>query len=643
MTKIKLQSIAINNFKGIRFLKLNFLGKDSTIQGANGSGKTTIYKAYYWCLTGKTLEPNETVQTLDENNEPIHKIETSVEMTLLIDDSYEVVLKRTLTEKWKAKGMPNETFDGTEQKQFFNEVPFNKKEFEAKLNSICDLEKWILLSNINTFMLLKADDRRKMLISMAGEVDEQELMKPYPAVMKAVNVEKKNIEELQKQVLSTKKRSNDELKTIPSQIDAQDRLKVNEDFEAKKTEKNVVEQQIADIDKLLEGSSEELESAKKHREEIQSITAKIAEAEKSWRINYDKEREEATIALSNAQSEYDSALKSKETIIAEQVKKATNIKNLEEEFDKKKAEWGKVNLTTYTAETLTACPVCGHVFTEEEKIAKGNAAIEHFNAEKSEKLKTLLNEAGLIKQQITALTGSYNEGKQIILPQAETLLASKQTALDEKKKLLEVIKGKKIEDDSNILKLKKELSAIESEVLTLSDNGDKQSLRDKKKKLTEVKDTLTKIISGEETNRRIEEEKEKLNKRAEELAQIVADCDNTLYQIMEYKKAKINAIESKINSFFQIAQWKFFKKNITDDSYNEVCDCLHNGVDYNSTNAADKINLGVDIVASIGKAYGIEAPVFVDNSESIADILKIQNQLIALKHIPYSELKLETV
>lgn len=640
MTKIKLQSIAINNFKGIRFLKLNFEGKDSIIQGANGSGKTTIYKAYYWCLTGKTIEPNETVQTLDQDNEIVHKIETSVEMTLLIDDSYEVILKRTLTEKWKAKGMPNETFDGTEQKQFFNEIPFNKKEFEAKLNGICDLEKWILLSNINTFMQLKAEDRRKMLISMAGEVDEQKLMKPYPAVMKAVNVEKKNIEELQKQVLSTKKRSNDELKTIPSQIDAQDRLKVNENFEAKKKEIISIEKEIADIDRQLEGSNEELESAKKHREEIQSLTAKIAEAEKSWRINYDKEREEATIALSNAQAEYDSALKSKEAIVEEQVKKATNIKTLEEEFDKKKAEWEKVNLTTYTAETLTACPVCGHVFTEEEKIAKGNAAIEHFNADKSEKLKKLLEEAGIIKQQITALTGSYNEGKQIILPQAETLLASKQTALNEKKRLLEVIKGKKIENDGNISKLKSELSTIENNVPSSEDNGDKQALRDRKKGLTETKDALIKILAGEETNRRIEEEKEKLNKRAEELAQIVADCDNTLYQIMEYKKAKINAIESKINSFFQIAQWKFFRKNIGDDNFTEVCDCLHNGVDYNSTNAADKINLGVDIVSSIGKAYGIEAVIFVDFRESVADLLKVDNQVISLEHVANATLTL---
>ena len=37
-------------------------------------------------------------------------------------------------------------------KRFFNEIPLSKDEFNAKLNSVCDLEKWILLSNINTFM-----------------------------------------------------------------------------------------------------------------------------------------------------------------------------------------------------------------------------------------------------------------------------------------------------------------------------------------------------------------------------------------------------------------------------------------------------------------------------------------------------------
>jgi DNA repair exonuclease SbcCD ATPase subunit len=638
MTKIKLQEIAINNFKGIRFLKLNPVGKDSVIVGANGSGKTTVYKAYFWCLTGKTLEPNETVQTLDQDNEVIHKIETSVVMTLLIDDSYEVTLERKLVEDWRALGMPDETFKGTNQKCFYNEVPLSKDEFNAKLNAICNLEKWVLLSNINTFMSLKTEDRRKMLMDMAGEVDEQQLMSPYPAVMKAVNTEKKTIEELKIQTLSTKKRSNDELKTIPSQIDAQDRLKVNADFKAKNEERDKVCNEIADIDRQLEGTDEELEAAKKKREGIDSLRKQLDEKLKKWNDDHEKELKAAQRYLDTATEEYKEAERKKKEHAEEMVKKASLIKAYEEKFAEKKKEWMEVNKETYTEETLTFCPVCGHVFTEEEKRAKGNAAIEHFNKEKSEKLRALLDEATKYDAQIKALTGVYNEGLKIIGPQIDTALASKQTALDEATRHLNEIKAQSSAEDKDINNLRNRLFAEAQPQPQKEDT--KADLKARKKELEAKRDELTKICAGEETNQRIEEEKERLNKRAKELAQIVADCDATLYQIMEYKKSKIGAIEGKINGMFQLARWKFFEKNITDDNFKEICKCLHNGIDYNSTNAADKINLGVDIVSTIGKAYGIEAPVWIDFRESVTNLLEVDNQEISLKVVDDSPLTL---
>lgn len=640
MTKIKLQEIAINNFKGIRFLKLNMEGKDSNIQGANGSGKTTIYKAYFWCITGKTLEPNETVQTLDQDNNIVHKIETSVVLTLLIDDSYEVTLERKLVEKWRALGMPDEQFTGTEQKRFFNEIPLSNAEFNAKLNTICDLDKWVLLSNINTFMSLKVEDRRKMLMDMAGEVNEEELMKPYTAVERAVNVEKKSVEELQKQTLSTKKRSNDELKTIPSQIDAQDRLKVNADFSVISKERDKIQNEIADVERLLEGSTEELEASKAHREKVQKLREKYDAAVKDWNLSYNKSIEIAEKDIAVAKKELEEAQKEKKEHTESLVNKATLLKEKEEQFELKKEEWNKVNQRTFTEETLTACPTCGHIFTEEEKATKTNLAIEHFNADKSKLLKVLLDEAGVLKQQILVLTGDYNEAKQIIAPQIETRVNAKETAFNEKVQALASLKLHNIDTDGEILALKKELEKAEANAPSVANDDSKNHLRAKKQELTARRDELTKILAGEDTNNRIEDEKKRLNARATELAQIVADCDNTLYQIMEYKKAKVATIEDKINGLFQLARWRFFKKNIGNDDYSEVCECLHNGVDYNSTNAADKINLGVDIVASIGKAYGLEVPVWVDFRESVADLLEVDTQVISLEHIPNAPLTL---
>ena len=291
MTKIRLQSICLQNFKGTRYLLLNIDGKNANISGANGSGKTTVYRAYYWCLTGKTLEPNEVIQTLDANNEVIHKIETAVTVTLMVDDSYEVTLVRKLVEKWKALGQPTEELKGTEQQRFINDVPLSAKEFDAKLGTICNLDKLLLLSDITKFMTLKMEERRKILMSVAGEVDEAALMKPYPLLVKAVS-EKKSIDEFKIQSLSTKKRANEELKSIPNQIAAQDKLKSSEDFEALRQEKQQLDTQIQDIDAQLKGSTEELQLVKEYNAKIQAIEKRLDDRKREWTAEFSKKEYE---------------------------------------------------------------------------------------------------------------------------------------------------------------------------------------------------------------------------------------------------------------------------------------------------------------------------------------------------------------
>ena len=49
---IKLQSLYIHNFKGCRERKIDFSDSVTSISGANGTGKTTIYDAFLWLLFG---------------------------------------------------------------------------------------------------------------------------------------------------------------------------------------------------------------------------------------------------------------------------------------------------------------------------------------------------------------------------------------------------------------------------------------------------------------------------------------------------------------------------------------------------------------------------------------------------------------
>ena len=53
MTEIKLRTLEIEHFKGIRYLHLDFADGVNSLYGDNATGKTTVYDALMWLLFGK--------------------------------------------------------------------------------------------------------------------------------------------------------------------------------------------------------------------------------------------------------------------------------------------------------------------------------------------------------------------------------------------------------------------------------------------------------------------------------------------------------------------------------------------------------------------------------------------------------------
>ena len=188
--RFRLTKMVMQNFKAVHNAEYDLNSNKVIVSGGNATGKTTLYEAYYWCLFGKTVTPNGIVQTQDADNKIIHKVETSVELTLNINDDYTIVIKRTLNEKWKALGTAEEKYEGNEVQRYWNGVPITMSKYKAKLNEIYPIEKWQMVSNIHTFMAMKMEDRRRYLRSISGNIEEQALMKPYAEITKAVTARK---------------------------------------------------------------------------------------------------------------------------------------------------------------------------------------------------------------------------------------------------------------------------------------------------------------------------------------------------------------------------------------------------------------------------------------------------------------------
>ena len=113
--KILLKKLSLENFKGIKSLAIDFTEK-TTISGANGTGKTTVYDAFLWCLFGKDSADRKdfNVKTIEPNGLATEKIDHSVTAILSID-GMETTLTRTLRENWvKKRGESEATLFGNE-------------------------------------------------------------------------------------------------------------------------------------------------------------------------------------------------------------------------------------------------------------------------------------------------------------------------------------------------------------------------------------------------------------------------------------------------------------------------------------------------------------------------------------------------
>lgn len=629
--KIELKTMTLQNFKKERSKTITF-AHNTIISGGNETGKSTVYDAYLWCLFGTTSRPGATVQTLDKHNNVIHKLETSVVVILNYNDERDVKIERRLSEHWKGKDTSEEKFLGTTQARFVDDVPCSVSAFKEKLNSLCDFDDWFMLSNINLFWTYKVDVRRKILMSLAGEIDEENLMAQYPAVYKGVKTEKKNIAEMLTQQKATRKKANDELQTIPAKVQAQDILKSDEDFAQLEKEKIEVDKQISSIDASLQGVIVNVDEQKEYQNRLAEEEKKYEKTRKEWTDKHFACINDAFKKVNTAADEMHEAIRIQKKNIDNNVENGCRLSLLTKEFNELMQQWNNVNEKEFNFAQTDVCPVCGRPYTEEMKSKEYENAVAEFNAHKSGELARIQKAASEKNSQIAIIKGNINTFGQITAIKDNENVKTKTDAHNVLSAGLAKIKAETWEQSEEKKKADASLQAIKSTEPTTEVDASAKENKQKKQELTVKRDDLIKRISGRDMNERIEKEKEKLDARSRELAQIVADCNEVIRQIKEYKKAKIAIVENNVNSFFSLIRWKFYEQNITNDDEKEVCTAIDsNGVDYNNTNDGTVINMGIDIINGISKAKNVYVPLFVDRKESVEKALTSTQQSIYLQ------------
>lgn len=654
MCKIILKEIAMVNFKGIRSLTIPMREDIMNIRGANESGKTTVFNAFLWLLFGKDIEGRKDyeIKTTDAEGREIPKIDHEVTGTFLIDADT-VVMRRILKEKWvKPRGASEAVFSGNETEFFWNDVPCREKDFQEKINGIMKEDVFKLLTNplyfnvgLTGYKIPDWQARRNVLMELGGKIDDREIAAGdtrFENLLKKLTG--KTLEEYKREIAATKKKIKENLDANPTRIDEATRaLPEAIDFDAIARQVLAKEQEIAQVDQSLTDAAEaqkernNLQLGKQneifaHRTRLQTIESEI----RSSFVQEKNNREASVRELRATGRSKDNELA---TLNTEHKRMESQKVNILARMDALKAEWFTNDKKVPDAQKQDfKCPSCNQDLPTAD-VEKKNTAyatyVSNFNTNKVKRATEITTEGQGLKTQVLGLEKSL-EGSKL------TIQTTEKELVDLRQKIAELeaqtVKANQ-EGEEHIVNefganaeavgLRIKIRDVEQEINNLQAGPDNSEIKTRRQLLVADLDDLKKQLFAKgqiaQGRKRIAE----LEKEGRDLAQQLVELEGVEFIIQEFTRARIDALESRINHKFKYARFKLFDRQVNGQEV-ECCETTYKGIVFGTLNTAAKVLVGIDIINTLSAHYGVSAPIFLDNRESVTSIPDTDAQIINL-------------
>ena len=631
MKTIKIKSMRFVNFKGLRDYEIEFNEDITRVLGRNGSGKTTLFDGFTWLLFGKDSEDRSqfNIKTLDEHGEPIAQLPHEVSATLIVDGET-VTLRRSFVEKWvKRRGTVSAEFTGHTEERFYNDVPCKASEYDAKITDLCGEQVFKFITNPTYFSRQKADVQRAMLIRMAGGISDDDIAADNDDFKSLLaQLTGKTLAEYKREIAVKKSKLRAEIDTLPDRIDerkrnvteAEDWAALEAEIKQLTSEKFEIDGEIADAAKALRKASDERMKVIEQLNAVRSQKAKrefeIKEtALADWRKR--KSDKQALLAkIANIEREISQLVQHRESNMTLLQSYNEQRNALIEEFRAIKAETLDIN------ENEFVCPTCHRRYEVDEIASKVAEITASFNERRAKRLEDNKRKGLAVRSQIDSINVQLTQQYQRIEQLKADIETIKQSPIYNETFDVEPSTHDAVTSDSEYKALcERETSLQEQSNTSLQEQSN--TLADR---IAELRVRLSKRDIIERNNKRIAELEEQLRTQNAELARL----ESVEFTIAEFSKARINAVEQRINSMFKIVRFKMFARQINGGEV-ETCEATVNGVPYNNgLNNAMRIIAGLDIINAICKFEGVCAPIFIDNAESVNDIPETLSQLICL-------------
>lgn len=642
MKTIKFNYIKISDFCNIKELSGKMFLK-TVIKGKNAVGKSTVKKCIQFVLNTRDENGKEIngIRPHDKNGIDIDGLVTRVELTVS-DDGVENTLRKDFYQKKNRKGEYNGE-DATEY--YVDDVKKRtKKAYDEFVQTIIPNEVCI---NANVLIEKDTATRRSMLLAfgkhtMDDIIAENSLFEPIAGKVKANSVSdiKKSLREKIKGS-KNKEGLEDELKKINIQIDIEKSKK--HDINASELElyRNVLKEQIKEIEKKENNISEQLKDYQKLSDGILELKFQESDLIRNANAKNEQRRNELKVKIDNNNAK----IRQTENQISSY---KNTIKGLE-----KKIDYLQKNVTIYREQWKIEkervfddgnliCSYCGRKYTEDKK--------EHLKKEFEENKQKVLD---TITENGIQVKNELEEAKKLIKNTESKILEAKKIVkklnhetsnfLEEYLKLPKRIDVSNTEEYKNIgLKITEKENALKK-----MQNGDsiRQKLKEEKEELKFKLDETNRKISLYEENVNIDERILKLQNKQREVSQQIADIESEIDLLKDFERKMAEALEKDVNSYFEYAQVKMFD-TYQNGEIKDICEFYVKGTAYSrGLNHGARMLTEIDICRAFQKLYDIECPIIIEDSESLDSdrIPQIDNQLIMLKRTDDDKLIIEEV
>ncbi len=630
--ELKLISLGIENFKGFQHAKFDFGGRDASIYGQNGAGKTSVYDAVTWLLFGKDSRGKS-----DFDVKPLgldgavkdHGAVTSVEAVFSIDGK-EKKLTRSYREVWSQKrGNPEAAFDGHTSDYFIDGVPMKKSEFARQAGEIVQEDVFRLLTSVSYFAEeLPWQKRRATLFDLAAVATDEEIMAgearfaPLAAAMKGMG-----LEDFKKKLTARRRGLNKTLDDTPARLD-----------ECQKTIGDLSDIDFADLERQKEEAQQRRTAAQRDLDQaerdggrtdrqnqlagIRNELERLENENAAWRLAQRLEQGADEAARIRQSLDAANAQGSRRQSDLEYLRGRQN--SLESEVRACRARWNEINGEEFKG---GICPACGQALPKD----KLEAAVAGFERDKARRKGEAVDAANRAKK---ALEGIYED-----IAKLERESAGDQKQMEElaaRLQRLERAPKAEIADMADYAARKAELEAraaaihVELEGLEMETAACVQTCRsalaEADRELDRLSGQLAKKAALEYARGRMEE----LRAQAAAAADALNKIDGTLFLCEEFLRYKAKFVEDSVNRRFSLVRFRLFREQIN-GGLEDCCDATVDGVPYSSgLNNGARVNAGIDIINALSRRYGVHAPLFIDNAESVTRLERADTQAIRL-------------